>query len=65
MKKNVGANDKLIRVLIAFILVLLYVMQLVTGPLGIASLAIAGIMLITSLFSICPLYSIFGVNTTK
>lgn len=65
MKKNVGANDKLVRVLIAFILVLLYVMQLVTGPLGIASLVIAGIMLITSLFSICPLYSIFGVNTTK
>lgn len=63
MKKNMGKADRIIRLIVAAIVVALYFMNIVTGPLGIILMVLAGIFVLTSLVSFCPLYVLFGVKT--
>jgi hypothetical protein len=63
MKKNMGATDKLIRLIIAAIIAILFFTNVITGTLGIVLLVAAGIFLLTSLISFCPLYALLGCNT--
>ncbi|MEI6749636.1 MAG: YgaP family membrane protein [Bacteroidales bacterium] len=65
MKKNMGSIDKLIRLAIAAIIVVLFFMKIITGTLGIVLLVIAGVSVLTSLISYCPLYPVVGLSTTK
>lgn len=65
MKKNMGSADKLIRVLIAVVIAVLYYTGKIEGTLAIVLMAFAIIFLLTSLVSFCPLYTIFGINTCK
>jgi len=65
MKKNMGMADKIIRVIIAAVVVILYFTETVSGTLGIVLLALAGIFVLTSLISFCPLYTLLGINTCK
>lgn len=65
MKKNVGSADKLIRLIIAVVLVMLYVTGVVSGTLGIIFLILAAVLVITSLISFCGLYPLLGINTCK
>lgn len=58
-----GTADRIIRVIIAAILVALYLMEIVTGTLGIALLIVAGVFLVTSITSFCGLYTLFGIRT--
>lgn len=58
-----GVVDRIIRVLIAIVIALLFFMEIITGTLGIVLLIVAGIFLITSMMSFCGLYGIFGIRT--
>lgn len=60
-----GAADKLIRLIIAAIVAILFFTEVVTGKLGIALLIVAGVFVLTSLISFCPLYTLLGINTCK
>lgn len=60
-----GTADKIIRVVIAIIVAALYFTETVSGMLGIVLMALAGIFLLTSFISFCPLYMLFGINTCK
>jgi Inner membrane protein YgaP-like, transmembrane domain len=63
MKKNMGTADKVIRVIIAAIIGVLYFKGIIAGTLGIILLVLAGIFVLTSLISFCPLYAPFGIKT--
>ncbi len=65
MKVNMGAADRIIRILIAAVVAYLYFSGTVTGTLGIVLLVVGAIFLLTSLVSICPLYSLLGINTCR
>lgn len=65
MKKNMGTADKLIRLILALLIAVLYLAGVIKGTLGIVLLAVAVIFVLTSLFGFCPLYTIFGLNTGK
>ena len=65
MKKNMGTADKAVRVIIAAVIAVLYFTGTLTGTLGIVLLVLAGVFLLTSLVSFCPLYAPFGLNTCK
>ncbi|MGX7685921.1 YgaP family membrane protein [Flectobacillus roseus] len=65
MKKNMGSTDKLIRVIIAIIVAVLYFTGTLTGTIGIIALVIASVFFVTSLVSFCPLYTILGISTCK
>ncbi len=63
MKRNVGKTDKIIRILIAAVLIILYFTNIVTGTLGIVFLTAAGVALITALINFCGLYALFGMSS--
>ncbi|HHH54963.1 MAG TPA: DUF2892 domain-containing protein [Bacteroidetes bacterium] len=65
MKKNVGITDKWIRILIAVVILVLYGFDIITGTTAMVLLIVGIILLLTSLISFCPLYTIFGINTCK
>ncbi|MDI9881851.1 YgaP family membrane protein [Flectobacillus longus] len=65
MKKNMGNTDKLIRIIIAIIVAALYFTGTLTGTIGIIAMVIAGVFVLTSLVSFCPLYTLFGISTCK
>jgi len=65
MKRNVGIIDKIIRILIAVIIAVLYFTNVISGTLGIILLIFAGILVLTSLINFCPLYLPFSINTWK
>ncbi|WP_295236910.1 DUF2892 domain-containing protein [Sediminibacterium sp.] len=63
MKKNMGAVDKTVRIIIAAIVAGLYYAGTISGTLGIVLLVLAGVFVLTSLVSFCPLYTLFGIST--
>ena len=65
MKKNMGAVDKIIRILLAIAVVSLYYLNVISGTLAIILLVLAGIFILTSFISFCPLYLPFRINTRK
>lgn len=65
MKKNMGATDKTIRILIAIVIVVLYFTNIISGTLAIVLGIIAIVFTLTSFISFCPLYKPFRINTCK
>ena len=65
MKKNVGSIDKVIRLIVAVIIAVLYFTHVITGTSGIVLLVIAGVLVLTSFVGLCPLYMALGINTDK
>ena len=65
MKKNIGTIDKVIRILVAVAIAILFFTHVITGALGIILLALAFIFVITSFISFCPLYLPLGIDTGK
>jgi hypothetical protein len=63
MKKNMGSADRIIRVIIAVVLGVLYFTGTVSGTLGIVLLVLAIVFVLTSTISFCPLYAPFGIRT--
>lgn len=63
MKKNMGNIDKVVRILIAIVIAVLFFTNIISGTLGIVLLILAGVFVLTSLISFCPLYTLVGINT--
>lgn len=65
MKKNMGKMDKGVRILVALLMMGLIYMELIPEPWSFVLLGLAGIFVLTSVISFCPLYTLFGINTCK
>ena len=65
MKKNMGGTDRIIRIIIAIVVGVLYYMGTISGVLGSVLLVLAIVFLLTSFINFCPLYTLFGINTGK
>ena len=65
MKKNMGGADKIIRLIIAAIIGVLFFTNVISGTIGVVLLVLAGVFVLTSLISFCPLYAPFGIKTCK
>jgi hypothetical protein len=63
MKKNMGTADRVIRILVAVVVLILYFTNIISGTVAIVLLALSGIFILTSLISFCPLYLPFGLST--
>jgi hypothetical protein len=63
MKKNMGNLDRIIRLLVAAVVVVLYFLNVISGTLAIVLLIVAAIFVATSFISFCPLYLPFKINT--
>jgi hypothetical protein len=65
MKKNMGTVDRVIRILVAVVVVALYFTNVISGTLAYVLLALSAIFVVTSLLSFCPLYIPLALNTKK
>ena len=66
MKKNMGTVDKVIRILVAVVIAVLFFTNVITGILGIVLLVLAGVFVTVSLISFCPLYlPLVSIRTRK
>lgn len=65
MKKNMGSADKVVRIILAAVIATLYFMDIIPGTIGIVLMVLAGIFVLTSFISFCPLYLPFGISTRK
>lgn len=63
MKKNMGNTDRIIRMIIAVLVAVLYFTGTLTGTVGIILLVLAGVFVLTSLVGFCPLYTLVGIDT--
>jgi hypothetical protein len=63
MKKNMGNTDRVIRFIVAAIIGVLYYTGTISGTLGLVLLVLAGVFVLTSFVSFCPLYAPFGIST--
>ena len=63
MKKNVGNADRIIRILIAIVIAILYFTDQITGTAAIILGIIGLIMLVTGLIGFCGLYVPFRLST--
>jgi len=65
MKANMGSVDRIIRIILAVIMGVLWYQGIVPGVLGIVLIVAAAIFALTSFISFCPLYLPFGIRTNK
>lgn len=65
MKKNMGGTDRIVRIILALVVGILYYQKIIDGTLAYVLLALAAVFVVTSFISFCPLYSLFGLKTCK
>jgi hypothetical protein len=65
MKKNMGNVDRVIRLIAAAVIAILYFSNIISGTVGLVLLIFAGVFVLTSFISFCPLYAPLGISTCK
>ncbi|MBI5463755.1 MAG: DUF2892 domain-containing protein [Ignavibacteriales bacterium] len=65
MKTNMGTVDRIIRVLLAVVVGVLYFTDQISGTVAIVLGSFALVFLATSFFAFCPLYLPFRLTTKK
>lgn len=65
MKQNMGSADRIIRVVLAVAVAILYFTNLISGTAAIILGILAIIFLLTSVVGFCPLYAPFKLSTKR
>ena len=63
MFNNVGATDRLLRLIVAAVLLYLGLFTYAGSALGIGLAVVGGVALLTGLIGSCALYGLLGINT--
>lgn len=65
MRMNMGPTDRMLRLIAAMVMAVLFFTGLVAGPLGIALFIGSIVSAATGLSGLCPLYLLLRINTTN
>lgn len=65
MKPNLGAADRIARILVAIVIAGLYLTGRISGTTAIVLGIVAVVFFVTSLLARCPVYMPFGLSTRK
>jgi uncharacterized membrane protein len=65
MKKNIGSPDRIIRIVVAVLIGILYFSNILKGVLGIMLLAVAAIFVSIIFVSFFPVYAFFDLNPDR
>ncbi|MFN4763026.1 DUF2892 domain-containing protein [Gillisia sp. Q332] len=60
-----GKADRILRILLALVVSILYFTDTISGTAAIILLILAGILILTSFIGFCPLYASFRISTRK
>ena len=58
-----GSTDKIIRIVAAIIIAVLYYTGQISGTVAIVLLVLSAVFILISLINFCPLYLPFGIST--
>jgi hypothetical protein len=64
VKKNISTLDRIIRLMIAAVVAILFFNNMLEGTKGIVLMLSAGAILITSVINFCPIYYVLGISTS-
>ena len=64
-KLNMSGNDRVIRILLGAIGILLLLAGIVYGTFGWVTLVISIIFILTGFIGFCPLYALFGIKSSR
>ena len=62
MKTNIGTTDRIMRILITAILVIMYLSDILSGTWGYLVLGLAAPLLVASMIRFCSMYIPLGLN---
>ena len=65
MKPNMGTTDRIIRLIAAAVVGLLYYVGMINGMVATVLGVLAIVFVLTSTVSFCPLYAPFKISTKK
>jgi hypothetical protein len=65
MAKNMGTIDRVVRILVAIAVLVLYLTHVIAGPLAIVLGVIAAVFVLTSFVGVCPAYIPLKLSTAK
>lgn len=63
MTRNMGTTDRVIRVLVAIVIAVLYFTDRISGTLAIILGVFGAAFLLSGLVGVCPAYWLFGIST--
>jgi hypothetical protein len=63
--KNESGLDRIIRVIVAIVIAVLYFTGVISGTWAIVLGIVGAILLVTGLIGFCPLYKLLGISTLK
>jgi len=64
MDRNVGPEDRIVRIVVGLVLVGLIYFVPLTGTAAIIAGIVAAVLILTGLLSRCPLYKVAGIDTS-
>jgi hypothetical protein len=65
MKSNLHKLDRVLRIIVAVVVGLLYFNGTLEGTLGTIFIVVATIFALTSVINFCPLYAAMGISTKE
>lgn len=65
LPQNVGSVDRIVRVVVALLIAVLYFTNVISGTVAIILGILAIVFILTSAVSFCPLYLPLGISTKK
>lgn len=65
MKNNISAADRIIRLLLAATVAILYFTHQIEGTTAIVLSIVGVIVAATAVFNFCPIYHLLGISTVK
>ena len=65
MVRNMGTADRVIRVLLAIVVAILYVIGMISGTVAVVLGLVAVVFVVTSAMAFCPAYLPFKVSTRR
>lgn len=65
MKANMGNSDRIIRILLAIVMVMAILLGWISGFLAVIAGLLAVVFVATSVIRFCPLYQPLGLRTDK
>lgn len=63
MKKNIGNFDRVLRLLISAVILILFFTKTISGVLGFVFLIFAIVLIFTAFSGFCGLYKLLGIRT--
>jgi hypothetical protein len=65
MNTNIGSIDRVLRVALAFVGIYLLLADIVSGSVGLVTIAVVVLLASTSAIGFCPVYKLLKLSTKK